>query len=199
MVHGKGSLLGRMPGDDWQRFANLRAYLGFMFTHPGRKLLFMGCEFGQPTEWNHDAGLPWHLLDDARHRGVQTLVRDLNHLYAQYPALHAHDDDPSGFAWLVGDDAANSVVAFIRKGKRGDAPVLVVINYTPVVQQGYRLGVPQGGLWREVFNSDAGIYGGANLGNGGAVTAEPQSMHGHAQSLPLLLPPLGVIVLTPQG
>ncbi len=199
VVHGKGSLLGRMPGDDWQRFANLRAYLGFMFTHPGRKLLFMGCEFGQPTEWNHDAGLPLHLLDDPRHRGVQTLVRDLNRLYVQYPALHAHDDDPSGFAWVVGDDAGNSVVAFLRKGKRGDAPVLVVINFTPVVQHAYRIGVPQGGQWREVFNSDAGIYGGSNLGNGGSVTAEQQSMHGHAQSLPLLLPPLGAIVLTPYG
>lgn len=130
---------------------------------------------------------------------MQTLVRDLNRLYVEYPALHAYDDDPSGFAWVVGDDAANSVVAFLRKGKRGDAPVLVVINFTPLVQHGYRIGVPQSGQWREVFNSDAGIYGGANLGNGGVVTAEQQSMHGHAQSLPLLLPPLGVIVLTPHG
>jgi 1,4-alpha-glucan branching enzyme len=199
VVHGKGSLLGRMPGDDWQRFANLRAYLGFMFTHPGRKLLFMGCELAQPTEWNHDAALPWHVLDDPRHRGIQALVRDLNRVYAQYPALHALDDEPQGFSWLIGDDAGNSIVAFLRKAHADDAPVLVVINFTPVVHHGYRVGVPRGGRWREVLNSDAGFYGGSNQGNGGAVGTEALPTHGQPASLSLLIPPLAVLVLAPQG
>jgi 1,4-alpha-glucan branching enzyme len=198
VVHGKGSLLGRMPGDEWQRFANLRAYLGFMFTHPGRKLLFMGCEIGQPSEWNHDIGIPWHLLDAPAHRGVQRLVRDLNRLYTEYPALHAHDDDPSGFSWVIGDAAAQSVVAYLRKGGGDDAPLLVLINFTPVVYRDYRVGVPRAGLWRELFNSDAACYGGSNVGNGGAVMAEPQALHGQSTSLPLVLPPLGVLVLAPQ-
>ncbi|MGV1110206.1 1,4-alpha-glucan branching protein GlgB [Xanthomonas translucens] len=195
VVHGKRSLLGRMPGDDWQRFANLRAYLGFMYTHPGRKLLFMGCEIAQPTEWNHDAALPWHLLDDPRHRGIQRLVRDLNRLYAEHPALHARDDDPDGFAWIIGDDAGNSLFAYLRTAQGSDAPLLVVANLTPLVHHGYRIGVPRGGRWRELLNSDAQIYGGSNTGNGGSVRTETIGAHGHPASLSLTIPPLGVLVL----
>ncbi|MBS7457328.1 1,4-alpha-glucan branching protein GlgB [Coralloluteibacterium stylophorae] len=197
VVHGKRSLLGRMPGDEWQRFANLRAYLSFMFSHPGRKLLFMGAELAQPTEWNHDAQLPWWLLDHAPHRGIQRLVRDLNRIYTAHAALHALDDDPQGFQWLVGDDTANSVVAYLRRGPGGAAPVVVAINFTPVPREGYRIGVPQGGWWREFFNSDGGIYGGADIGNGGGVHAEDVQAHGQAHSLALTLPPLGAVMFAP--
>ncbi|WP_045760993.1 1,4-alpha-glucan branching protein GlgB [Xanthomonas albilineans] len=195
VVHGKRSLLGRMPGDDWQRFANLRAYLGFMYTHPGRKLLFMGCELAQPTEWNHDAALPWHLRDDPRHRGIQYLVRDLNRLYVEHPALHVCDDVPEGFAWVIGDDASNSVFAYLRQARDGDAPVLVVVNFTPEVRHGYRIGVPRAGRWHEWLNSDSAIYGGSNVGNGGDVCSEALGVHGHPVSLVLTMPPLAVLVL----
>ena len=196
VVHGKGSLLAKMPGDDWQKRANLRAYLSFMWTHPGKKLLFMGGEIAQPHEWNHDAALPWHLLDDPRHRGVQALVRDLNARYRELPALHAKDADPSGFGWVIGDDVDNSVFAYFRYAD-GAAPVLVVCNMTPVPRHGYRIGVPQGGLWREVLNSDAGDYGGANIGNAGAVMADGPASHGMEQSLSLVLPPLATVILSP--
>ena len=196
VVHGKGSLLGRMPGDEWQRFANLRAFLGFMWAHPGKKLLFMGSEFGQRAEWNHDASLDWHLLDDPRHRGVQRLVRDLNRLYAALPALHARDADPGGFHWLVGDDRTNSVYAWLRQAE-GAAPVLAVVNLTPLARHDYRIGVPQGGGWRELLNSDAAMYGGGNLGNGGGAFAEPRPVHGMPASLSLLVPPLSLLLLTP--
>ncbi|MBP0491289.1 1,4-alpha-glucan branching protein GlgB [Roseomonas indoligenes] len=196
VVHGKGSLLGKMPGDDWQKRANLRAYFGFMWTHPGKKLLFMGCELAQPTEWNHDSQLPWHLLDDPRHRGVQALVRDLNRAYRDLPALHRRDCDPAGFAWVIGDDVANSVYAYLRY-EEGAPPVLVVCNLTPVPRDGYRIGVPQGGWWREVLNSDAGEYGGSNLGNGGGVDADAEPAHGHPASLVLTLPPLSTLILSP--
>src|ERR1044072_1235756 len=143
VVHGKGSLLGKMPGDTWQRFANLRAYLGFMWAHPGKKLLFMGCEIAQSREWNHDAEIDWDLLGDPAHAGIQRLVRDLNRLYASEPALHRRDAEPEGFRWLIGDDRANSVFAFLRQGREADAPILVVCNMTPVPRQGYRIGVPR--------------------------------------------------------
>ena len=197
VVHGKGSLLGKMPGDAWQRLANLRAYLAFMWTHPGKKLLFMGCEIGQLGEWNHDASPEWHLLDDPRHRGVQRLVHDLNALYRNEPALHVRDCAPEGFNWVVGDDRVNSVFAYLRLDDAG-RPMLVVANMTPVPRDGYRIGVPpvDGAVrWREVLNTDAAIYGGSNLGNGGAVDVDHVPSHGQGQSLVLRLPPLSVVVL----
>ncbi|GIX11508.1 MAG: 1,4-alpha-glucan branching enzyme GlgB 1 [Elioraea sp.] len=196
VVHGKGSLYGRMPGDDWQKRANLRALLTLQWTHPGKKLLFMGGELAQPTEWNHDTGLPWHLLDDPRHAGVQRLVRDLNRINRDLPALHRADTTHEGFAWVVGDDAAQSVFAFLRWA--GDDLALVVLNLTPVPRLDYRIGVPRGGVWREVLNSDAGAYGGSNLGNGGAVHATEAHAHGHPHALSLTLPPLGALILVPE-
>jgi len=198
VVHGKGSLIGKMPGDVWQRFANLRAYLGFQWTHPGKKLLFMGSEIAQPQEWNHDGAIAWDLLDDPRHRGVQRLVADLNGAYRDYPALHALDADPAGFAWVVGDDAAQSVFAYLRRGGPDDPPVLVALNFTPVPRHGYRIGVPQSGRWREILNTDALEYGGAGLGNNGATDAEPIAVHGFTHSLPLTLPPLAALLLMPE-
>ncbi|MGI4847402.1 MAG: alpha amylase C-terminal domain-containing protein, partial [Janthinobacterium lividum] len=194
VVHGKGSLIARMPGDEWQKLANLRAYLAFMWTHPGKKLLFMGCEFGQPDEWNHDSSLPWHLLDDPRHRGIQTLVRDLNHLYRNETALHDSDNDENGFQWVVGDDNSNSVFAFLRHSLYGKPDLLVVANMTPVPRADYRIGVPQG-QWVEILNTDAEVYGGVNIGNGGTARGEGQASHGQPASLWLTLPPLAVIVL----
>ena len=194
VVHGKRSLLAKMPGDDWQKRANLRAYLGFMWGHPGKKLLFMGCEIGAWREWNHDTQLDWHLLDDPAHAGLQRLVRDLNRVYAGEPALHARDADAAGFAWVVGDDQANSVFAFLRRAP-GAAPVLVVCNLTPVPRHGYRIGVPGGGTWREIANTDSRFYGGSDLGNEGAVPAQPEPAHGHDGSLVLTLPPLSTIFL----
>jgi len=198
VVHGKGSLLGKMPGADLaQRLANLRAYLGFMWTHPGKKLLFMGCEFGQTTEWNHDASPDWSLLDDPRHRGVQRLVRDLNRVYAGEPALHRKDCEPDGFCWVVGDDSANSVFAFLRKGSDDTAPVLAVCNMTPIRRDSYRIGIPSDTTsgWKEILNTDAAVYGGSGAGNGERIVAEAQASHGHPQSLVLTLPPLSTIIL----
>ena len=197
VVHGKGSLLGKMAGDPWQRLANLRAYLGFMWTHPGKKLLFMGCEFAQVGEWNHDASPEWNLLDNPSHRGVQRLVRDLNRVYRAEPALHQSDADPKGFSWVVGDDEANSVYAFLRRSTDGDAQhtLLVVCNMTPMPRDSYRIGVPANGVWQEVINTDAGIYGGTDMGNEGTVIAESQPSHGHPASVALRLPPLATIVL----
>lgn len=197
VVHGKGSLIGKMPGDEWQRFANLRAYFGFMWGHPGKKLLFMGGEFAQRREWNHDASLDWHLLDELPHRGIQNLVRDLNRCYAEHPALHALDCEAAGFDWVVGDDAAQSVFAFLRRGRGEEPPVLVVSNFTPVPRHGYRIGVPSGGFWREVLNTDAAGYGGGNLGNAGGARTEDRAAHGHGQSLLLTLPPLATLFLVP--
>ncbi|CAM3422279.1 1,4-alpha-glucan branching protein GlgB [Bordetella sputigena] len=197
VVHGKGSLLNKMPGDRWQQFANLRAYFGFMWTHPGRKLLFMGGEIAQSREWNHDASLDWPALDDGLHRGVQQLVRDLNQLYRELPPLHRHDGDPSGFEWVVGDDAGNSVFAYLRKD--GDRHVLAVCNFTPVPRQDYRIGVPRPGWWRERLNTDAGDYGGSGVGNGGGRHTEEIGSHGQAQSLSLTLPPLATVIFEQEG
>ncbi len=195
VVHGKGSLLGKMPGDDWQRFANLRSLYGFMWAYPGKKLLFMGGEFGQSGEWNHDRSLDWHLLDAGPyHRGVQALVRDLNRLYRDEPALHALDHDPAGFAWMDCNDADQSVISFCRFPAAGGAPVLCVANFTPVPRQGYRVGVPHPGQWVEVLNTDGARYGGSDVGNGGGVWAEPVPAHGQPCSLRLTLPPLGVVL-----
>jgi 1,4-alpha-glucan branching enzyme len=192
VVHGKRSLLGRMPGDDWQRFANLRAYYGFMWAHPGKKLLFAGAELAQPTEWNHDAQLPWELLDDPRHRGVQQLLRDLNHLLAREPALHAWDGDPRGFRWAIGDDAGNSVFAWLRFAE-GARPALVVSNLTPAPLHDYRIGVPREGRWELAINSDDVDYGGSGVGQGEA-HAESVSIHGQPYSLALTLPPLATVI-----
>jgi 1,4-alpha-glucan branching enzyme len=199
VVHGKGSLLGRMPGDRWQKFANLRAYLGFMWTHPGKKLLFMGSEIAQEREWNHDGEVDWFLLDDPHHGGIQRLVRDLNRLYRDEPALHRLDCSPEGFRWLVGDDRANSVFAYLRRGADGDAPILVVCNMTPAPRHHYRIGVPRRGFWREIANTDSRFYGGSDIGNDGGVGATDVPAHGEPQSLELTLPPLATIVLRAEG
>jgi 1,4-alpha-glucan branching enzyme len=183
-----------MPGDRWQKFANLRAYLAFMWTHPGKKLLFMGGEFGQEREWNHDHALDWNLLSDASHRGVQSLVRDLNRLYRRLPALHERDCEPEGFEWIDASDAHNSVLAYVRRGREGSPPALIVCNFTPVVRYGYRVGVPEGGRWIECLNSDAETYGGSNVGNEGAVVAVERQAHGRPYSLELTLPPLATVV-----
>ncbi|WP_460141862.1 1,4-alpha-glucan branching protein GlgB [Pseudomonas sp. S2_E01] len=198
VVHGKHSLIDKMPGDRWQKFANLRAYLSFMWAHPGKKLLFMGCEFGQWREWNHDQQLDWYLLQYSEHQGVQKLVGDLNQLYRTEPALHDQDDVPQGFQWLIGDDAINSVYAFLRWSKDG-RPVLVVANFTPVPRAEYRIGVPIAGRWNEVINSDSSTYAGSNYGNGGGASTEEEPSHGQALSLVLNLPPLAVLILRPEG
>jgi 1,4-alpha-glucan branching enzyme len=195
VVHGKRSILGRMPGDDWQRFANLRAYYGFMFGHPGKKLMFMGCEFGQEREWNHDRALDWHLLEEPRHAVVQSLVRDLNRLYRDIPALHELDCEAEGFEWIVGDDSRQSVFVWLRKGRAANARCLVAMNFTPEVRRDYRIRVPLGGPWREVLNTDAAIYGGSNVGNSGVVVAEARP---EGFSLSLTLPPLATIFLVPE-
>ncbi|WP_201861553.1 1,4-alpha-glucan branching protein GlgB [Microvirga soli] len=195
VVHGKGSLIRKMPGDEWQRFANLRAYFGYMWAHPGKKLLFMGGEIAQEREWNHDASISWDLLDLPRHAGVQRLIRDLNRIYAAEPALHGTDADPSGFEWAVVDDSGNSVFAMLRLAKDGGSIILAVSNMTPVPRLSYRIGVPKAGLWQEILNTDAGIYGGSNFGNGGALQAEEVSSHGRPFSLSLMLPPLSTILL----
>jgi 1,4-alpha-glucan branching enzyme len=199
VVHGKGSLIGKMPGDDWQKFANLRAYLGFMWTHPGKKLLFMGCEIAQRREWNHDASLDWHLLDHPAHAGMQRLTRDLNRLYTGEAALHAHDCDAAGFRWVIGDDRAQSVFAYLRlddpqHDHPGSPPMLVVCNFTPVPRHDYRIGVPRPGRWREVLNSDASEYGGSGMGNAGEVHATENPTHGLPASVLLTLPPLATLV-----
>jgi len=198
VVHGKGSLIGKMPGDVWQRFANLRAYLAFMWAHPGKKLLFMGNEIAQEHEWSHDAQIEWHLLDHPEHQGVQRLVRDLNRIYATEAALHRLDADANGFRWVIGDDRANSVFAFLRL--TGDAPpILAVSNMTPVPRHGYRIGVPRAGRWREIINTDSALYGGSNAGNSGSIDTSGSGAHGQAQSLDLLLPPLATILFRHEG
>jgi 1,4-alpha-glucan branching enzyme len=199
VVHGKGSLLAKMPGDRWQKFANLRAYLAYMWTHPGKKLLFMGGEFGQEREWNHDHSLDWHLLDDAAHATLQNLVRDLNRVYGELPALHARDAEPGGFEWLDANDADNSTYAYARHGGERDAPVVVVCNFTPVVRSGHRIAVPREGRWIERLNTDAAIYGGSNVGNSGAVETDSVPWLGRTASLSLTLPPLATIVLQHAG
>ena len=194
VVHGKGSLLARMPGDDWQRFANLRLLLGFLFTEPGKKLLFMGGEFGQWHEWNHDESLQWDLLQWPPHQGVQRLVRDLNRLYTDTPALHQLDCDPAGFEWIDCNDADQCVLTYLRRDRDAADLVVVGCNFTPEPRPGYRIGVPRPGHWQEVLNTDAAIYGGSDIGNFGGRTAEPVPHHGHPQSILADLPPLGVVV-----
>jgi len=194
VVHGKRSIIGRMPGDEWQRFANLRAYYAFMFGHPGKKLLFMGCEFAQEREWSHDRSLDWHLLDYPKYAGIQALVRDLNKLYRELPALHELDCDPFGFEWIITEDAGRNVFAWMRKGNDTRARCLVIANFSPNVYHDYRVRVPFPGRWREVFNSDSAIYGGSNVGNGGEV----RTLDALVPELTLTLPPLAAIFLTPE-
>jgi 1,4-alpha-glucan branching enzyme len=193
VVHGKGSLLGKMPGDTWQKFANLRALYGYMYGQPGKKLLFMGGEFGQWREWNHDDSLDWHLLENPPHAGLSRWVEELNALYRREPALHELDFDPAGFEWVDCNDAEQSVLTFLRKGRSTGDIMLVVCNFTPVPRHNYRVGVPRGGFWREVLNSDAPEYGGSGQGNIGGVTAAPISAHGRLHTLTVVVPPLATV------
>ena len=196
VVHGKGSMLGKMPGgSDAERFANLRAYYGFMWGHPGKKLLFMGQEFGQQAEWNHSADLDWHAAGHGLHAGLQALVRDLNGLYRDTPALYRKDCESEGFRWLEAEAGDISVLAWARFGRDGDPPAVVICNFTPVERAGWRCGLPAAGRWREALNTDAEAYGGGNRGNMGGVAAEPVAWHGQAQSARLTLPPLSALIL----
>jgi 1,4-alpha-glucan branching enzyme len=199
VVYGKGSLLGKMPGDEWQRFANLRALLGYMYAQPGKKLLFMGIEIAQWSEWQHDQSLDWHALDDPRHAGMRQWVRDLNRLYRSESALHELDCEPAGFEWIDCRDAESSIVVLLRKGRRDERVVLVTCNFTPVPRLNYRVGAPKGGTWKEALNSDAAIYGGSGMGNMGAVEAAPVPAHGRHFSLPLILPPLSILFFTSEA
>lgn len=198
VVHGKRSLLEKMPGDEWQKFANLRLLYGYMYGQPGKKLLFMGGEFAQRREWDHDTSLDWHLLSDPRHRGVQRWVQDLNRVYRAEPALHQLDCAPEGFEWVVPDDREQSVLVFLRKDRSGRM-VLVACNFTPVPRSPYRVGVPQPGFWRELLNSDAHTYGGSGWGNYGGVHAQPLPSHGRPYSVDLTLPPLAAVFLRWEG
>jgi 1,4-alpha-glucan branching enzyme len=197
IVHGKKALLDKMPGDQWQRFANLRALHGYMYGHPGKKMLFMGGEFGQWWEWNHDDSLQWHLCQYEPHLGLQRYIRDLNWLYRNEPALHQIDFEWTGFQWIDFSDAENSVISFIRKTTVPDNVVVCICNFTPVPRLRYRIGVPTSGWYRELLNSDAETYGGSNMGNGGGVLAEPIPCHDLPCSISLTLPPLGVLFLKP--
>jgi 1,4-alpha-glucan branching enzyme len=198
VVYGKGSMIRKMPGDDWQKFANLRCLYGYMFGHPGKKLLFMGNEFGQWSEWNHDQSLEWHLLQYPSHSGLQRWVRDLNTLYRAEPALYEMDCDPAGFEWMDCTDYQRSVVSFLRHGRRRGDTLLIVCNFTPVPRQNYRVGVPQGGYWRETLNSDAPLYGGSGQGNIGGLSATPLPIHGRPFSVNMTLPPLSVLIFKPE-
>jgi 1,4-alpha-glucan branching enzyme len=194
VVHGKGSLLNKMPGDRWQKFANLRLLFASMFTQPGKKLLFMGSELAQWREWGHDSSLDWHLLEDERHAQVMRFVSDLNRLHRSEPAFHARDTEPGGFVWIDGSDAEHSVLSFLRVGDAEHKPVLVVMNFTPVVRYDYVVGVPMDGVWEEVLNTDSETYGGSGVGNLGRVQANAAiRMHGQPCSVPLALPPLAAV------
>jgi len=193
VVHGKGSLIGKMPGDEWQRFANLRLLFAYMYAQPGKKLLFMGCEFGQVREWAHDSSLEWHVVQYPFHRGVQAWMEQLNRLYRNEPAMHVLDNNPAGFEWVDCNDNATSTISLLRKSESVQDTVLIVCNFTPVPRTGYRVGVPHGGYWRELLNSDAKEYAGSGVGNLGGVTAEAIPTHGRPYSLRLSLPPLAAL------
>jgi 1,4-alpha-glucan branching enzyme len=193
VVHGKSSLLGKMPGDDWQKFANLRLLISFMFSQPGKKLLFMGDEIGQWSEWDHEKSLDWHLLQYPPHSGLQKLVGDAARLYREEPALHELDFDPAGFEWVDCNDSLHSVVSYLRHGRSTDDIFLVACNFTPLPRQGYHVGVPRGGFWQEVLNSDAEDYGGSGQGNLGGLQASPANFHGRPFSLSITLPPLAAV------
>jgi 1,4-alpha-glucan branching enzyme len=195
VVHGKGSLLRKMPGDEWQKFANLRLLLGYQYAQPGKKLLFMGSEFGQWNEWYHETSLDWHLLEQVSHAGLQRWVEDLNRLYRNEPALHERDCDSAGFTWIDCNDAEQGVVSFLRRGKEATESIVVVCNFTPLPRHNYHIGVPSGGFWQEVLNSDADRYGGSQQGNMGGIDANPVARHGYFHSLTLTLPPLAILFL----
>jgi 1,4-alpha-glucan branching enzyme len=194
VVHGKGSLLGKMTGDDWQKAANLRLLFGCQWAQPGKKLLFMGCEFAPWREWSHEESLEWHLLQYPLHAGVQRWVRDLNRLYREEPALHSLDCDPRGFEWIDCHDVDQSVLSWIRRDAAGAPPLVIACNFTSVPRYAYRLGVPAPGRWEEVLNGDAPLYGGSGMGNLGGLRTQPIPSHGQGQSLALTLPPLAMVV-----
>jgi 1,4-alpha-glucan branching enzyme len=198
VVHMKGSMFGKIPGDDWQKAATLRALYGYMYAHPGKKLMFMGCEFGQRNEWNHDHSLAWHLLDQPLHRGIRQFMNDLNGTYASEPALYECDFESAGFQWIDCNDSDNSVVSLIRRAADPENFVAAIFNFTPLPRYGYVLGVPRAGTYRELLNSDASAYGGGNIGNSGSVSTEPVPSHGYEQSVRLTLPPLGFLLLKPE-
>ena len=199
VVHGKGSLIAQMPGDLWQKFANLRLLYSYMWMHPGKNLLFMGNEFAQWNEWNHDDGPQWELLDFKSHRGVQQLVADLNGLVVTHPALHELDFKHEGFEWVECQNAEDSTLVFLRKGASGNEPILVCCNFTPVVRYDYRVGVPKSGFWKEIFNSDSELYGGSNVGNFPGATSLGQEHHGQPDSVSLVMPPLAVTIFRWEG
>jgi len=199
VVHGKGSLIRKMPGDDWQKFANLRALLAYMYAQPGKKLLFMGAEFGQWNEWYHEAGLDWQLLEAPLHAGLQRWMQDLNRLYREEPALHQLDFVPDGFRWIDCNDAMQSTLALLRKGRSSGDMILVACNFTPVPRYNYRIGVPEEGFWKETLNSDALDYGGGGVGNLGGAEANPVPFHGLPCSLNITLPPLGALFFKCEG
>jgi 1,4-alpha-glucan branching enzyme len=199
VVYGKGSMIRKMPGDDWQKFANLRLLYGFMFGHPGKKLLFMGDEFGQWSEWNHDASVEWHLLEQPSHAGLKRWVRDLNTLYRGEPLLHTMDFNPAGFEWVDCKDFQRSIISFLRRGQNPHDQLLFVCNFTPVVRQNYRVGVPLEGYWKEILNSDAPLYGGSGQGNFGGLSTVPLPIHGRPFSLNMTLPPLGIVIFRPES
>jgi 1,4-alpha-glucan branching enzyme len=199
VVHGKASLLGKMPGDEWQKFANLRVLYGYMYGQPGKKLLFMGGEFGQWREWNHNESLDWHLLEYEPHQGLQKWVNDLNQLYRREPALHEKDFDPSGFEWIDCNDTSHSTISFIRRGHSTDDVILVVCNFTPMTHFNYQVGVPRPGYWKELLNSDSTFYGGSGQGNSGGVESQPVSVHGRPASLNIVLPPLAALFFKSSG
>jgi 1,4-alpha-glucan branching enzyme len=198
VVHGKGALLDKMPGDTWQKYATLRVLLAFMYGHPGKKLLFMGAEFGQWREWSHDRSLDWHLLEDPAHRALKLFVQELNTQYRQLPALYERDRDPDGFRWIDCHDNENSIVSFMRVADNRDDIVLMVFNFTPVPRGGYRLGVAAPGYYGEIMNSDSALFGGSNLGNGGGLHSEPIAAHGFDHSVRLMVPPLAALMLRRQ-
>jgi len=199
VVHGKGSLLGKMPGDRWQQLANLRALYAYMWAHPGKKLLFMGGELAQESEWNHNVSLDWHLLDRPGHAGMQRLIRDLNAVYRSEPALYEVDFEPAGFRWLDANDVQRNVVALLRVAADGERALACLANLSPVPREQYRVGLPHGGRWREAINTDSELYGGSNVGNLGGVEAEPYPWQGQPYSAELTLPPLGVVWLLPEA
>jgi 1,4-alpha-glucan branching enzyme len=199
VVHGKGSLLAKMPGDRWQQLANLRALYAYMWAHPGKKLLFMGGELAQESEWNHDTSIDWGALERPEHAGVQQLVRDLNRIYRSEPALYEVDYEPHGFRWLDANDVQRNILAFLRVARDGERTLAFVANLSPVPREHYRLGLPHGGRWREVLNTDSELYGGSNTGNYGGVEAEPNPWQGQPFSAEVTLPPLGVLWLLPEA
>jgi 1,4-alpha-glucan branching enzyme len=196
VVHGKGSLINKMPGDDWQKFANMRLLMGYMYAHPGKKLMFMGSEFGQWSEWNHERSLDWHLNDFESHQGLHKWMKDVNATYKKYPSLYEVDFEPEGFKWLDANDSENSILSFVRYGKDQSNPVIVICNFTPIPRYNYLVGVPEEGYWKEILNSDAKIYGGSGHGNFGGIETNPVSYHNEYQSINVVLPPLGLVMFT---